>query len=268
VKLELTDDAVEFHTETGLAGVYRLDPAKPFLHPLKTAAGHVVSAATPHDHLHHKGMMFSLQTAEVTWWDEAPHPDSLHVGRQRHERFVDSAHDGFTQALVWEAVDGSCASFAETRRISCREVPGGFEWRWESRLRALRNLTLTQAAHSLQRADGSRVNYQGLSLRLTRDFALGSRLLVEDERVPFVEASGLAPQRVRLEGRLDPHYPAWPGPPVAIEIESDQGHGLFALNQPFPYLALGPSNLAPLSVTGGDVLVAQYLVTVVDLTAE
>lgn len=265
MKLEFADGSVAFTGESGLAGIYRLDSAKPFLHPLRTAAGLTASSATPHDHLHHKGLMFALQTPEVSWWDEEPHPDSLHVGQQRHAGFSATSDNGFTQSLAWEATDGSWATFAETRRISCRGVPGGFEWSWESRFRVLRSCTLTQSKHSMQREDDSRVNYQGLSLRLARDFTQAARLFVDGERVPFAEAVGLTPRRVRLEGRLDPVYPQWPGKRLALEIESHQRHGLFALNQPFPYLALGPSNLAPLNLAEGEVLEASYTITVVDL---
>lgn len=265
MKLEFADGSVTFTGEAGTAGVYHLDSAKSFLHPLRTGSEHIVSAATTHDHLHHKGLMFALQTPEVSWWDEVPHPDSKQVGRQRHESFSATSGNGFSQSLVWEAADGSFATFRETRDISCREIPGGFEWRWESRLLALRSCTLTQAKHSLQREDGSRVNYQGLSLRLARDFTQGARLLIDGRRVNFAEASGLLPRHVRLEGRLDPVYPQWPAPRVAVEIESHQQHGLFALNQPFPYLALGPSNLAPLAVGKGEVLHGRYTVSVIDL---
>lgn len=268
MKLEFLGGSVAFTGEAGPAGQYHLDAAKPFLHPLRTAAGHVVSAATPHDHLHHKGLMFSLQTPEVSWWDEVPHPDSLHVGRQRHVRFLETSADGFTQSLVWEVTDGSWPTLEETRHVACREIEGGFEWRWETQLRALRACTLTQALHSLQRPDGSRVSYQGLALRLVRDFTQSARLFVDGERVPFAEASGHVPVQVRLEGRIDPVYPQWPGSRVAVSIESEQPHGLFALNQPFAYLALGPSNLEPVNLEEGDVLEARYKVTVTDLPPE
>lgn len=268
MELVFRADRVIFRGETCEAGSYRLDPAKPFLHPLRTPAGHVASAATPHDHLHHKGLMMSLQTPEVSWWDEVPHPDALAVGRQRHTGFVGTAPDGFTESLLWEARDGSSPTFEETRRISCRELGAGFAWRWETRLHALRPCTLTQAASSLKLPGGTRVNYQGLALRLVRDFGQSARLFVDGERVPFGEASGRRPRRVRLEGRLDPVYPQWPGPRVAVTFESDGAHGLFALNVPFPYLALGPSNLAPVRLEEGAIVEARFGVTVEDLPSE
>lgn len=268
MRLEFQEDRVTFLGEAGEAGSYRLDPAKPFLHLLRTASGLVVSAATPHDHLHHKGLMLSLQTPEVSWWDEVPHPDARTVGRQRHAGFGGTGTDGFTQSLVWEARDGSWPTFEETRRLACRELPGGFAWRWESRLRALRDCTLTQAASSLRRSDGSLVNYQGLALRLARDFGQSARLFLDDERVPFDDASGRTPTRVRLEGRLDPVYPRWPGPRVAVTLEPDAALGLFALNAPFTYLALGPSNLAPMRLEDGQVLEMRFGIEVTDLPSE
>lgn len=253
-----------FFTEDGLeAGCYQRDPAKPFLHPLRTASGHVLTLATPHDHLHHKGLMFALQTPEVSWWDEVPHPDSLTVGRQR-ETSLSTNSDGLVQELVWEAVDGSHATFEERRKLNCSRVDGGFAWSWRTTLTALRDCTLSQALHSKDHGDGRRTNYQGLSLRLPRALAMGSRLFVSNDRVPFGEATGASVTDVRVEGRVDPVYPSWPGPAVEVSITTPREQGLFALNQPFPYLALGPSNLRPLELAAGEILDLEYEVVVRD----
>ena len=59
--LQIRQSALSMASE--LPGLYVLDdPFKPYIHPLKTPAGHTVSLAMPHDHPHHKGSMYALRT--------------------------------------------------------------------------------------------------------------------------------------------------------------------------------------------------------------
>src|SRR5215218_6200604 len=122
MQLVVTDQAVSFVDGERVAGRYVLDdPFKPFIHPLKTPAGHTVSLAMPHDHPHHKGLMYALRTPQVNFWEERSTLPGEVVGRQIHQRFDEltevGEQVGFVEILRWETEAGE-ALFQERRSIS------------------------------------------------------------------------------------------------------------------------------------------------------
>ena len=138
MRLVIAADAVDFVTAEGsLAGRYHhADPFKPFVHPLNSPAGHRVSLASPHDHRHHKGLMYALRIPELNFWEEtATLPDET-VGRERHIAFAEvrtsGREVGFTETLSWEPAAGGATVFDETRRITCRHEGAAFIWSWET----------------------------------------------------------------------------------------------------------------------------------------
>jgi len=170
-----TGGALEFRAGARLAGRYHYrDAFKPFFGTLNTPKGHNVALVSPHDHKHHKGLMYALRAKDVNFWEEVTSlPDEV-VGRQRHERFdlVMSSNEeaGFRQVLTWEAVDGTRQSFLETRSVRVRETPQGYQWTWETTLAAQRDLTLIMSQWSAVLKDGRKINYHGLGLRFVRAF--------------------------------------------------------------------------------------------------
>jgi Methane oxygenase PmoA len=97
--------------------VYRPDmPAvessKPYLHPLRTLSGALVSAYRPHDHRWHKGFQMTIShlSGQNFWGGKTyVHPDGYqprdNVGRLRHDGFelVDVAPDALSlrESLTW-----------------------------------------------------------------------------------------------------------------------------------------------------------------------
>ena len=50
-------------------GTVQLESPKPYIHPLRTRAGKVVSLFRPHDHVWHKGIAWSLpHVGEENFW--------------------------------------------------------------------------------------------------------------------------------------------------------------------------------------------------------
>jgi hypothetical protein len=270
--MHLHDDlgSMTFVHDGVVAGRYVYDdPFKPHVHPLSTPSGKVVSLASPHDHRHHKGLMYALQTADVNFWEEVEKP-GLSVGAQQHVSFsrVVAVGDtvGFEHALVWRRLDGGQALFEERRSISCRfdESAGAFEWRWGTTLQALLATTLAMSRWSLATPAGGRVNYHGLGIRFVRDFGCtgGNVVKLDGTEGPVAAALGATPREVTFIGRLDGR---WPVERAGVSIAQAQENALFVMETPFAYMSLGPSNSSPRELAAGEVLSEAYVVRVFDV---
>jgi hypothetical protein len=271
MRLEIDNICVSFWSGDLLAGRYHFaDEFKPYIGDLSTPAGYVLSLVSPHDHKHHKGLMYALRIPEVNFWEERSTLDGEVPGRQRHDTFteiVDSGEDvGFTEILTWLPHAGGEAVFVESRTIHCRALPdsAGFIWRWVTDITAMRDLELIMSQWSAPAENGQVVNYHGLGLRLRRDFGCtgGNALLLDGTNVPFPAGMGAVPVECEFHGSLDG---TWPVKRAGVRIRQDQQYGLFILETPFAFLSLGPSNLGPRALGRGDQLSESYLVTVFDL---
>lgn len=106
----------------------RLESPKPFLHPLRTRSGRVVSLFRPHDHVWHKGIAWSLpHVGDDNFWGGPTYVRGRSYvqldnnGTQQHRRVVDSGTDGatasFTHELDWITQSGRTV-LAERRTIT------------------------------------------------------------------------------------------------------------------------------------------------------
>jgi len=272
MRLALEPDRLSFHADDGrLAGRYAYaDPFKPSLHPLTTPGGLTVSAFMPHDHKHHRALMYALRTPDINFWEERSTLPGEVVGRQEHRGFEAIDREGETaglaQSLLWSAEDGSLPTFTETRHVSCSLSPAGdaFVWEWSSELTVLRDSELIMSQWSAPRRDGRLVNYHGLGLRLPREFG-GSMadvtIRVDGLPVDVAEAMGAVPQTVEYTAAVDGY---WPVRRAGIRLGQSQPNALFILKDPFAYLSLGPSNLAPRPIHRGERIVERYRIEVFD----
>lgn len=269
--LRVGQTTTEFVTNDQLAGRYVFaDEFKPHVHPLNTPAGYTLSLVSPHDHKHHKGLMYALRARDMNFWEEVSTLPGEVPGRQRHERFVSVTESGetvgFDEELTWVAQDGGLPTFRERRSVTCRVLPnnGGYEWSWSTRLEAQRDLDLVMSQWSARGHDGTLVNYHGLGLRLRRDFGGtgGNALLIDGVETSFADGMGRAAAEVEFHGRLDG---TWPVRRAGVRVRQHQKNALFIMEAPFAFLSLGPSNLAPLHLPKGSRIEEQYVVSVFDL---
>lgn len=280
MRLVIASAHVDFVTAAGrLAGRYHHgDEFKPFIHPLNSPQGHCVSLARPHDHRHHKGLMYAVRTPELNFWEEVSTRPGESVGRERHMAFAEVRESGeevgFTETLSWEPLTGGPAVFDETRRVSCRRVGAAFVWTWALTLRVRRDTRLIQSQWSHQNAAGQLTNYHGLGLRMCREFGGSTRnnaLQLDDGPVQwnrnskpfdFTVAMRATPARVTYIGHIDG---TWPVPRIGVTMTQQEKNGLFIFESPFALMALGPSNLAERPLAAGETLRDRYTVTVEDL---
>lgn len=261
--------SVEFESNGKLAGRYVYDdPFKPYIHPLNTPDGHTLTLCSPHDHKHHKALMYALRTSDTNFWEEVTSTEDEVTGRERHdgfETFVESGDEaGFDESLTW--LHGNEAIFNERRSIHCKALSDqhAFQWSWETALEPLRDVELIMSQWSRKNASGELVNYHGLGARLRRDFGCtgGNQLLLDGVQTPFSDGLGATPNEVTFEGSIDG---IWPVPKAGITIWQSQRNALFVTENPFAYISLGPSNLKPLSLNKGETIVERYAITVFDL---
>jgi len=245
------------------------DAYKPYLHPLHTPSGRVVSAAVPHDHRHHKGLMYALRLPELNFWEEVPTLPGERTGRQRPLAL--SIHTasgpmvGFTQSLLWEAEDGTDPVLAEQRTITCTASARGFMWSWQTRLEALRALELVMSQWALTRADGRKVNYHGLGLRFPRSFgamASSSQIMLDGQPADYAQALGAQAEAITVIGAYDG---IWPPLHSGVCMRQFQAGTCFAIRDPFAYLALGPSNAGARTLAAHEIIHETYQIEVFDL---
>ncbi|MBA2813273.1 PmoA family protein [Streptomyces sp. KM273126] len=179
--------------------VYRPDPdpfesRKPYIHPLRTLAGNLVSGYRPNDHRWHKGLqMTASHLSQQNFWGGNSYlgPDR---GYQRVEELVGSMrHDGFAELvatddrfhlaeeLTWVANDG--AEWAHERRgITVHSVdPASGSWAldWTIDLTNVRDEPLCFGSPTT--AGREMAGYTGLQWRGPRDFTGGKVLGPEGE---------------------------------------------------------------------------------------
>ncbi|KAB8166279.1 oxidoreductase [Streptomyces sp. 3MP-14] len=185
-----------------LSYVYRPDPdpfesRKPYIHPLRTLAGNLVSGYRPNDHRWHKGLqMTASHLSQQNFWGGNSYlgPE---VGYQRvDERVGSMRHDGFAsvestderldiaEELTW--VENGGAEWARERRgVSVHSVDadsgsdsGSYAIDWSIDLTNIREEPL--AFGSPTTAGREMAGYTGLQWRGPRDFTGGAVLGPEE----------------------------------------------------------------------------------------
>lgn len=115
---------------------------RPYLHPVRTLAGTVVTEARPADHAHHLGVSLAVADVDGTsFWGGRTYVRGIgprwlgNHGTQRHERLTAGAAEGFTEELSWVSPSGEVL-LTERRAVSAQPAATGDAWllHWSSRL--------------------------------------------------------------------------------------------------------------------------------------
>ncbi|KGM08569.1 DUF6807 domain-containing protein [Cellulomonas bogoriensis] len=174
--------------------VYRPDDApvespRPYLHPVRTTAGEVVTLFRPHDHVWHKGIAWSLPVVGPhSFWGgptfvrERGYVQLDNTGSMDHAGF-DRVEDGdrvaVAQRLVWHTLDGAPV-VAEGRGLGVTVLDRNT---WVLTFTTTMTNTSTDALDLGSPTTQGRENagYGGLFWRGPRDFT-GGTVLVPGER--------------------------------------------------------------------------------------
>lgn len=129
----VSDGDVDLLRYTYVPDSPQLESPKPYLHPLRTRAGHLVSLFRPHDHVWHKGIAWSLPVVgEENFWGGPTYVKGEgyvqlpNDGTQAHRRVVEAAvgADGvarFAHELEWVS-EGGIHLFTEQRELAARTL--------------------------------------------------------------------------------------------------------------------------------------------------
>ncbi|MEU5998892.1 PmoA family protein [Streptomyces sp. NPDC047197] len=187
-----------------LSYVYAPDPdafeaRKPYIHPLRTLAGHQVSGYRPSDHRWHKGLQMTAShlSGQNFWGGNCyVHGEGYlrlpeRIGSMRHDGFpaVDVEEDRLhlTEELTW-VENGGREWAREERGITVHSVDekaGSWALDWSIRLTNIRDEPLRFGSPTTAGRDMA--GYTGLQWRGPRDFTGGDAFGPDDEK----DAAGL-----------------------------------------------------------------------------
>ncbi len=224
---------------------YGADAGKPFLAPLRSASGKIVTRRFPmenvegesRDHLHHRGLWFSYDDVNgVKFWENEPTYTKPNMGRMvvRNTEWKDGDRSGtLTATIEWRDPKGK-ALLVETRKMTFYSDP---------KLRTIDfDITLT-AAEDVTFGD---TKEGAFAIRLNDNFTAkkGGKMLDADGRTGMANVWGKRSNWVDYTAELDgeklgvamfdnpqnPHHPTY---------WHARDYGLFALN-PFGQNAFDP----------------------------
>ncbi len=169
----VTHDAgktITVHRQPEQAAAWELDygsKPKPFIHPLRTPAGHLLSLAEPYDHMWHRGLWFTFKFVNGdNFWEE-----NVDHGVQRAAGVPEIRHDGSDRVAVrmklhWIGQGAREPVLVEERSIAFRADDDVDIFDWTSALVAQRDVVLDRTPYT------SWGGYGGLSFRGARGWAV------------------------------------------------------------------------------------------------
>jgi hypothetical protein len=231
---------------------------KPFLHPVRTPAGHVLSLFEPADHRWHRGLWFTIKfvNGDNFWEEREP------FGEQRVAGLPRISHPAPDETTIeidldWVAPGGDRV-VAERRTLRARATGDAFAIDWATTLTPDVDVTLDRTPYTTWGG------YGGLSFRGTRNW-LVDRFLLPDGPV---------------EGRPAGQTGAWCEMSGPIDGGPQLSAGLAMLDHPenprhpTPWYAGGPGsgnflNAAllfhePMALAAGEPLALRYRVLIHD----
>ncbi|WP_328556810.1 PmoA family protein [Streptomyces sp. NBC_00358] len=263
--------------------VYRPEAAwespKPYLHPLRTLAGDVVTDYRPNDHRWHKGLQMTAShlSGQNLWGGNTYVPGKGYlelperVGSMEHVAFDELVAEGgdavISERLTWHPYSGEPWA-EETRRIEVSDVdPGAGSWAltWTT---AVTNRRAEPLRFGSPTTAGRRMaGYTGLFWRGPRGFRDGRVVGPESEgpdlmgrQAPWLAYSGEHDGRDGHATLVFAHAP---------ENDHDGSRGAhpahwFVRNEPFAAVAPSLAFFDELELAPGDTLTRRYRVVVAD----
>lgn len=174
-------DGVELVRYTYVPDTVQLESPKPYLHPVRTAGGALVSLFRPHDHVWHKGIAWSLpHLGDDNFWGGptftgTDYEQLANNGRAEHVAItaieVDDAHVRFSHTLDWITQDDRLV-VAEERTLIARRAGADWSLTFETRMRNTSGADISIGSPTTKGRDNA--GYGGLFWRGPRSFTGGT----------------------------------------------------------------------------------------------
>ncbi len=190
--------------------VPQLESPKPYLHPVRTLAGDLVTTYRPHDHVWHKGIQLALPHVGsenfwggVTWVRGEGYRQLENNGSMDHAEFEALEADGdrarIAERLAWHTQAGE-HWIDERRTLDFRVLGDAWALGWRSELH---NRSGRELAFGSPTTNGRpNAGYGGLLWRGPRDFS-GGEVLVPGGARPEEDVMGTTSPWVAFVGTHD-----------------------------------------------------------------
>jgi hypothetical protein len=210
------------------------NPYKVYVHSLTTPAGHQILRDSPHDHIHHRSLMFALGVDGTDFWMEAP---AARPGKQvpvggvstRAQSVNDRWLATIEQQIDWQDADGQVLMH-EARRLSLDggTLPDATLLVWDSQFR-------TPAGKERIELWGR--HYFGLGLRMIPSMDQGGKVLQATDD----EGESVRGTERLLTGPWCAYTASADGHPVTVAMfnhpENQPPATWFTMTGPFAYLS-------------------------------
>lgn len=254
-------------------GIPQLESPKPYLHPMRTLGGELVSLYRPHDHVWHKGIQWSLpDVGEHNFWGgptfvrgrdyvQLPNNGAMeHDAVVRAEADADSAR--YAHTLDWVSQQGDSV-IAELRQLEVRLAPDPGAWVlvFDSELTNLTDATLAFGSPTTNGRDNA--GYGGLTWRGPRSFD-GGRIHTPSGTDTTEDARGTRQEWLGLSGQHD-GTAAW-STVVMVDDAGNPRHPneWFVRNEDYATICASPFFSTELDLEPGGTLRYRYAVVVAD----
>lgn len=243
----------------------RLESPRPYLHPLRTLGGRVVSLYRPHDHVWHKGIAWSLpNVGPANFWGgptylrDRGYQQLPNNGAMRHTGFsaVSATPElvRLVETLSWETEQGE-TWFTEERTQSFEVVDGAWALRFTT---GLTNVSGREIVIGSPTTEGRpNAGYGGLFWRGPRSFTGGS--VHVPGRVGGDELMGVRAPWLGFRGQHDDH-----GDFSTLVFVAPEEPKWFVRSQPFAAVCPAPFFDREVSVGAGQALSYSYAVVIAD----
>jgi hypothetical protein len=263
-RIHVSWDGAELFSYTYRADDPRVESPRPYLHPVRTLGGELVTDCRPDDHPWHKGIAWSWPNVgtENFWGGPTYRRGDGYVqldnnGAIRSESFeLARAADGvagWTEQLRWVTAAGQ-TWFAERRRTAVTAWPRAWACAFESTMRNVSGRPVRMGSPTTEGRDNA--GYGGLFWRGPRSFAGG--------RVLTPAGAG----RDELMGWRGP-WLAFAGPSATLIFADSPANAAFPCqwfvrSSPFACVCPAPFFAAAHSVPSSDAVTLRYDVIVAD----
>lgn len=270
--MELTDDGTTLAVSHGDVELFRyvylppepqVESPRPYLHPVRTLGGEVVSIYRPDDHVWHKGIAWSLpHVGPANFWGgptfvrDAGYRQLENNGAMRHREFTARAADHLAHTLDWVTEQGELW-VTEERTLRVSLVDGGWALGFTSAMRNVRGEPIVFGSPTTEGRPNA--GYGGLMWRGPREFSGGKVVLpgksggddLMGSRAPWLAYQSSATV-------------------VFVDAPSNPGHPTqwFVRTQPFACACPAPFFSAEVPLPPGETLTLTYAVVIADGTPD
>ncbi|WP_125773210.1 PmoA family protein [Antribacter gilvus] len=249
---------------------------RPYLHPMRTLAGDLVTVFRPWDHIWHKGLTLSLPNVGPwnfwggpTYVRDEGYRDLGNDGSMDHEGFRSSGDGGFVEELAWRTPPASDATqgevvVREVRTLAVTVADDAWVLTWSSELTNVSDGALDLGSPTTNGRENA--GYGGLFWRGPRSFTGGTVIAPGFSG----DAEDVRGERFGWMGFVGRHdgYTAGPGTSTVVMVDGGANPGgtpqWFVRSAPFAVLCPAPAFSEEVPFGPGETLTFSYAMVIAD----